>query len=116
MAGTPEGLLFTSVLTISEIRRGIELLPTGRRRAQLKAWHAEIEESFADRLLPVTKAIADRWAMLSAMAQRRGTPLAIIDGLIGATALEHGLVVVTRNRRDFAGIGVDVFNPWEEHR
>jgi predicted nucleic acid-binding protein len=55
----------------------------------------------------------DRWAKLSAQAQRRGTPLAILDGFIGATALEHELTVVTRHVRDFAAMDVVVLNPRE---
>jgi predicted nucleic acid-binding protein len=108
-----EELLFASVLTLAEIRRGIELLPLGKRRTQLEAWQADIETSFASRLLPVTKGIGDRWAILSAQAQRRGAPLAIMDGFIAATALEHDLTVATRNVKDFAGLGVTIFNPWE---
>ena len=113
LKATPEELLFASILTFAEIRRGIELLPAGKRRTQLEEWQADIETSFASRLLPVTKTIGDRWAILSAQAQRRGTPLAIMDGFIAATALEHDLTVATRNVKDFAGLGVTVFNPWE---
>ena len=110
---TPEETLFASVLTFAEIRRGIELLPVGKRRTQLEEWQDDLQISFAARLLPVTKSIGDRWAVLSAQAQRRGTPLAIMDGLIAATALEHDLTVVTRNVKDFAGLGVPTLNPWE---
>lgn len=113
LKATPEELLYVSVLTFAEIRRGIELLPTGKRRTQLEEWQSDIEASFDSRLLPVTKSIGDRWAILSAQAQRRGTPLAVMDGLIAATAQEHELTVATRNVRDFAGLGVTVFNPWE---
>ena len=109
---TAEETLFASVLTFAEIRRGIELLPSGKRRVQLEQWQDDLVASFEDRLLPVTKAIADR-AVLSAHAQRRGTPLSNIDGLIAATALEHDLTVATRNVKDFAGFGVPIFNPWE---
>ncbi|MEO8026741.1 MAG: type II toxin-antitoxin system VapC family toxin [Bryobacteraceae bacterium] len=108
-----EDLLFVSVLTSAEIRRGIELLPEGKRRIQLEEWHGDIEESFADRLLPVTKAIGDRWAILSAQAQRAGIPLAIMDGFIAATAMEHKLTLATRNVKDFAGLSATVFNPWQ---
>ena len=110
---TPEETLFASVLTFAEIRRGIELLPVGKRLTQLEEWQDDLQISFAARLLPVTKSIGDRWAVLSAQAQRRGTPLAIMDGLIAATALEHDLTVVTRNVKDFAGLGVPILNPWE---
>lgn len=65
------------------------------------------------RLFPITKAIADRWAVLAAQTQRKGITLANIDGLIAATALEHGLTLVTRNVKDFAGIEVPLYNPWE---
>jgi predicted nucleic acid-binding protein len=100
-------------LTFAEIRRGIELLPSGKRRAQLEEWREEIAASFETRLLPVTQTVADQWAVLSAQTQRRGTPLATIDGLIAATALDHDLLLATRNVKDFANLGVAIFNPWE---
>lgn len=86
---TAEEFLFASVLTFAEIRRGIELLPTGKRQTQLQQWQDDLFASFETRLFPVTKAIADRWAVLSARTQRKGIALANIDGLIAATALEH---------------------------
>ena len=108
------GSLYASVLTLAEIRRGIEILPLSKRRTQLEHWlENELLESFDTNVLPVTKAIADRWAVLSAGAQKRGTPLSIIDGLIAATALEHELTLVTRNARDFAGLLVIVLDPWQ---
>jgi predicted nucleic acid-binding protein len=110
---TAEEALFASVLTFAEIRRGIELLPPGKRRTQLEQWQEDLVASFENRLLPVTKAIADRWAVLAAQAQRQGVTLANIDGLIAATALEHDLTLVTRNVKDFAGVEVPLFNPWE---
>ena len=57
--------------------------------------------------------IANRWGLLAASAQRNGTPLAIIDGLLSATALEHNLTVVTRNSADFISAGVPILNPWQ---
>ncbi len=110
---TAEESLFSSVLTFAEIRRGIELLPEGKRRSQLEQWQDDLVTSFETRLLPVTKAIADRWAILAADAQRKGVALANIDGLIAATAIEHDLTLATRNVRDFAGVEVPILNPWE---
>jgi toxin FitB len=107
---TAEESLYASVLTFAEIRRGIELLRSGKRCTQLEQWQEEVVASFEARLLPVTKAIADRWALLSAQAQRSGAPLANIDGLIVATALEHDLTLATRNVKDFVGVGVTIFN------
>jgi predicted nucleic acid-binding protein len=108
-----EESLFASVLTGAEIRRGIELLPLGKRRTQLEHWLDDLLISFEGRLLPVTHAIGNRWALLSAQAQRRGMPLASFDGLIAATAVEHHLTLVTRNVKDFANFGVEILNPWE---
>ena len=110
---TADESLFASVLTFAEIRRGIELLPAGKRRTQLEQWQDDLVASFEMRLFPVTKAIADRWAILSAQTQRKGITLANIDGLIAATALEHDLTLVTRNAKDFTGVEVPVFNPWQ---
>ena len=116
LKAAPAGSLYASVLTLAEVRRGIELLPTGKRRVQLEQWlELELIECFGANSLPVTMAIADRWAVLSARAQQRGAPLALafVDGLIAATAIEHGLTLVTRNVKDFADLGVNLFNPWE---
>ncbi len=110
---TPEGQMFTSVLTLAEIRFGIELLPAGRRRKQLEVWLDELRVSFESRLLPVTAAIAERWAVLSAQSRQRGNPVSVTDGLIAATALECNLTLVTRNVKDFSGLGVDILNPWD---
>ena len=65
-------------------------------------------------MLPVTLSIADRWGALSAQRQLSGRPLSMSDGLIAATAIEHGLAVVTRNVKDFDRLGVIVINPWDE--
>lgn len=110
------GSLYVSVLTLAELRRGIELLSAGRRRAQLEQWlESELIQSFDEaNVLPVTKAIGGRWAVLSARAQVNGVPLGLLDGLIAATALEHNLIVVTRNTKDFAVSGVGVLNPWDD--
>jgi predicted nucleic acid-binding protein len=68
---------------------------------------------FEGRILPVSQAIAERWGILAGTCQIKGRHLKVVDGLIAATALEHDLTVVTRNVKDFAGLGVVVFNPWD---
>ena len=90
------------------------MLPASRRRSELERWfHTDLLIWFRNRILPVTHAVADRWGVLDGQCQLRGTPLNTADGMIAATAMEHGLTVVTRNVKDFAGLGVDIFNPWE---
>ena len=68
---------------------------------------------FRGRILPVTQAIADHWGVLEGQSQLKGTPLNTADGMIAATALEQNLTVVTRNVKDFGGLGVTLINPWD---
>lgn len=107
--------LNVSVLTLAELRRGIERSPFGKRKDQLESWfEKELLPTFLPQnILPVDQGIADRWARLSALAQSAGTPLAVIDGLLAATAIENGLIVATRNTRDFLVTGVQLSNPWD---
>ena len=106
--------LFLSVVTVGELRKGATLLPQSARRARLEEWiEVLVPAWFAGRVLPVTLAIAERWGALEGARQLAGRPLGLADGMIAATAFEHGLTLVTRNVRDFAGLGVTVLNPWE---
>jgi len=101
--------LFVSVLSLGEIRRGIELL--NRRdpasAGVLDKWLAGLEAHYSDRILPITAAIADRWGRLSP-----DKPLPVSDGLIAASCIEHRLTIVTRNTDDFLRSGVSTFNPF----
>jgi predicted nucleic acid-binding protein len=106
--------LFLSAVTIGELRRGFVTLPQCERRTRLERWlERDVTLWFDGRILPVTKQIADRWGVIDGTCQLRGTPANTADGMIAATALEHGLTVVTRNVKDFGMFGVSIFNPWE---
>ncbi len=106
----PPATLYLSVLTLGEIRKGIETVSDEVRRQVLIDWlETDLPTFFTGRLLPVDEAVADRWGRLVAAA---GRPLPAIDSLLAATALEHDLVLVTRNVKDFAGLPVQIFNPW----
>ena len=112
MEGVPPELVFTSVLSIGEIRKGIELLPPSKKRCDLEHWlNFDLYGWFGTNLLPVTKAISERWGLFAALSQERGKPLGNIDGLLAATAFEHGLIVATRNTKHFEGLGVDLVDP-----
>ena len=91
--------LFVSVVTMGELRRGATLLAEqSPRRAELEQMiHETVPSWFQDRILPVTRTIAERWGVLEGERQLAGWPLNMADGMIAATALEHGLTVVTRN-------------------
>jgi toxin FitB len=106
--------LFISVITLGEIRKGFTVVPERGLRLELERWlEEELRPWFAGRILPVGEAIAERWGELDGERQSQGAPLNTADGLIAATALQHGLTMVTRKVKDFGGLGVDIFNPWE---
>ena len=112
--GQPENSLHLSVLTLGEIRKGATLLPQSNKREQLERWlQTELPARFANRLLPIDEQIAELWGAMAGQAQLKGIALAIIDGLLAATAIHHDLKIVTRNVKDFAVWGVSVVNPWE---
>ena len=109
-----EQSLYLSVVSIGELRRGLVILPASKRRSELERWFEnDLLPQFEGRILPVTRSIADRWGVLDGQCQLKGTPLNAADGMIAATAIEHGLTVVTRNIRDYAGLGVEALNPWD---
>ena len=106
--------VFLSAVTVGEITRGIERLPTGRGKAHLGAWLEELRMKFAGRILPVTDQTFSLWGTMYAQAERKGLTRPILDLLLEATALEHDLILVTRNVKNFHGSPVTVLNPWEE--
>jgi predicted nucleic acid-binding protein len=108
-----EELLFLSVLTLGEIRKGITTLTDPARKARLEVWlHGNLLPRFESRILPIDQAIAERWGQITGLLAAQGSPLPVIDGLLAATALDHNLTLVTRNTRDVALTGVGVFDPW----
>jgi predicted nucleic acid-binding protein len=110
-AQRPATELYLSVLTLGEIRKGVEALTDSGRRTVLNQWlERELPVFFADRLLPIDAAVAHQWGQLLAKA---GRSLPAIDSLLAATALHHNLVLVTRNLKDVAGLPVKVLNPWD---
>jgi predicted nucleic acid-binding protein len=113
MQATDESLLYLSVLTLGEIRKGVAGLPQGKRQTQLETWlELELQSRFSGRILLIDAPIADRWGLMAAEAKRKGRALSAVDGLLAATALHHNLTIVSRNISDFANTRVQILNPW----
>ena len=105
--------LYLSFVTIGEIKKGIAKRGGDARAIALEKWlQNEILGSFADRILPVEKAVALEWGRICGDAERVGRKRPAVDALIAATALVHGMKLVTRNVDDMVGIGVPIFNPF----
>ena len=103
---------FVSVISIAELRRGIERLPVGRRKESLARELEDLRQTFVGRLLPVNEDVAQTWGVMTAQQQARGFEFSVMDGFLAATAKVHGLTLVTRNVRDFRMLGIDLLNPW----
>lgn len=114
MRDAQDDLQFLSVLTLGELRKGAAKAADPARREAIRRWiDEEIAVTFSDAILPVDLAVAERWGSLCGEAERRGRPRPAIDALLAATALVHGLTLVTRNVSDVEWTGVPVFNPFD---
>ncbi|HET9300136.1 MAG TPA: type II toxin-antitoxin system VapC family toxin [Candidatus Polarisedimenticolaceae bacterium] len=106
----PAAALHLSVLTLGEIRSGMERVTDRRRREKLRAWLEEdLPSWFEGRLLAIGAEVADRWGRLRSEVK---TPVPAVDSLLAATALHHDLRLVTRNTADFRYPGLELVNPW----
>ncbi len=102
--------LFLSTLTIGEIRKGVETVRARdpEKARALETWLQAIVQAFGPRILGIDAAVAESWGRIAAI---RSVP--VVDALLAATASMHGLVLVTRNANDVAGLGVRILNPFE---
>ena len=105
--------LWLSVIVIHELAYGIMILDEGRRRETMNEWLSQVVGDFSGRILPVDRQTAEFAASMRAQVHRDGGRLRVPDALIAGTAMANDLTVVTRNVRDFDGLGVDIVNPWE---
>ncbi len=109
-----EEKLFISVITVGEIQHGIERLPTSHRKSELQTWmNDHLITRFGERILPLESQTLLVWGTITARLESSGHPLAVMDGLIAATAMRHNLIIVTRNTADFMAGGLQIINPWE---
>ncbi len=105
--------LFVSVLTFGEIEKGVAKLDDETRRRTLRDWvNRDLKRRFAGRILDFNYEVACRWGAITGAAEKLGKPIPVLDGQLAATALVHGMTLVTRNTGDVAPSGVPVLNPW----
>jgi predicted nucleic acid-binding protein len=112
VAAIPNENVYLSVLTLGEIAKGVALLDPGPKKSYLATWLAELAIRYGERVLPIDAETARIWGELTARVRRSGAVLPPTDGLLAATALRHGLHVMTRNTRHFEASGVLLINPW----
>ena len=106
-----ESNLIVDSIIIGELRIGILALPRGRKRDRLEQWYETVVETID--CIPWDAAISQRWAALVVELKRKGETVPLLDGMIAATALQHNLIVATRNTRDFQKTGVKTLSPFE---
>ena len=108
-----ERRLFISALSIGELYYGIALLQDGKQKKEIKAWMQQIENSYADLIIPINEKVATRWGEMRALLQSRGITLNVVDGLLAATCEVYSLNLVTRNNIDFKDTGINILDPWQ---
>jgi predicted nucleic acid-binding protein len=113
LAEVDEDLVFLSVASFAEIRRGVELMPPGKRRERLAAWLAEdLPARFEGRILGIDRQVAETWGVVMARGHTAGLNLSVLDAFFAATAQVHKLTLVTRNVEHFLRLDVPLLNPW----
>ena len=113
LAAADEEALFLSVITLTEIKHGVERLAEGKRREALEAWVREsLEERFRGRIIHIDEGVAGVWAKIISKSESSGRRMSIMDGFQAACAEAHGLILVTRDEQDFQGFPGQVMNPW----
>jgi len=109
-----ESKLYLSVLTIGEIRKGITRLESSRKKAELEKWLEKLRNRFSRRILTLSERTFLVWGKMYGEYEKKGVVRPAFDSLLEATALEHDLIFVTRNVKNFQNSQVTILNPWED--
>jgi toxin FitB len=109
----PVSIQHISVISLGELLQGAKRAKTPERRASLENWLERLEKRFGGRVLPLDSAVMKVWAEVTATAIQRGQTAPLMDSLIAATAIRHGLILVTRNTQDVKALDVKTLNPWK---
>jgi len=113
LQGAPSDALFLSVLTIGEVKKGLAKLPDSKKKENLTLWLNALLMEYNERILPIDLTVSENWGIIQGNAEKAGTPMSTIDGLIAATASTHNLILVTRNENDFTPCQISLINPWK---
>ncbi len=109
-----DDLFYISVVTVAEIEDGIARLSSSRKKRELQEWfYGDFQDNFSDRCLPIDEPVAHAWGQLNAKLTAKGKTIGVQDLYIAATAMVHGLAVVTHNDKDFLSTDIAVVNPWK---
>jgi len=115
LAEADEDRVFISVISIAEIRCGVERMPQGARRDRIEIWmRDDLPVRFGARILPVDLAVAQEWGVVMEKARSCGMSVSVMDAFLAATARTFELTLVTRNPEEFGGLGLRVLDPWVE--
>jgi len=109
----PTEALFLCAITIGEIRKGLTKLPDSVKKERLTLWLNTLLIEYKERILSIDLAVCENWGVLQGNAEKAGTPMSSIDGLLAATAYIHNLTLATRNESDFTPANIPIINPWK---
>ncbi len=109
----PSQSLFLSVITIGEIRKGLSKLPVSVKKEKLTVWLNILLEEYGERILTIDLSVAENWGEIQGRAEKAGTPMLSIDGLIAAITYTNNMTLVTRNENDFIAANIPILNPWK---
>lgn len=109
----PSEALFLCAITIGELRKGLTKLPESNKKERLTLWLNTLLEEYKERILPIDLMVCENWGVIQGNAEKAGTPMSSIDGLLAATSYTHNLTLATRNEGDFLPGTIPIINPWK---